>query len=261
MRKIIELVILSAIIIMIGAVAFPGAAFGQNGAITKQAQLLKAEADLKLLDKKIEQARKDRKINKLAELKDLKRREMQWLKELKMQLGMSLSPEVSWKSALKNDPKSKNNMVKQVQKSSEEAQGTTAEALQEEKLQTAGNKNVFQAGGGFVGGALMVGVGYSVPKGEDVNLLFEGGYGLGSQYSVLALGVGGVFPLMENYIGLELSLVNYSERVAEVLGMGAVDRGPRFGIGVFAGKPVGPVQVQIGFNSALGLMAEAIYKF
>ena len=69
-------------------------------------------------------------------------------------------------------------------------------------------------------------------------------------------------PFGDNYAGLRLGLANYSETVSGVPGVsGNVAKGSKFGLGVFAGRPIGPVLAQIGYDTALGLNAGAVYKF
>ena len=63
-------------------------------------------------------------------------------------------------------------------------------------------------------------------------------------------------------IGLEGGMANYSEKVENIPGIsGEIDKGSKAGVGIFAGTKLGMVRARIGYNSALGLTAAAVYKF
>lgn len=217
------------VFIIIFLLSFYGLSVAQSAGLeAKKEKLEKARKYLRLLDKKIEQARRNRKINKLAELKDIKRNELQRAKVLRIEV----------------DKLSKSKAGKP-----------------QKGFGWGGPKGDFQAGGGYGGGALMVKGGYALPY-ESFNVLFDAGLGIGNQYSIVTVGGAGVFPLKDYYVGMELELVYYSEKVESVLGLsGSLEKGAKFGVGIFGGMNLGTVDAQVGYNSALGLMVGVVYKF
>lgn len=194
----------------------------------KKATLAKVRKYIKILDQRIIKARKARKINKIAELKEIKRKELKRAKRLKQEIA-------------------------KLGKGKGKAKGRAKGLMMP--------KGRFQVGLGFGGGAGMLGVGYGMLV-AGLDLLLGAGYGIGNQYSVVTVGLAGVFPFGNNYAGLELGLASYSETVSDVLGVsGNIEKGSKAGIGIFGGTKLGMVDAQIGYNTALGLTVGAIYKF
>lgn len=192
----------------------------------KRAELEKVREYIKVLDGKIEKARAARKINKLAELKELKRKELKRARLLKAEIAR----------LERKKPK-----------------------VAPRKIE---RKARFQAAVGYGGGAGMVSAGYALPVMPDLDILLTAGLGIGNKYTVIAAEAAGIFPFGNNYAGLELGLANYSEKVTGVLGLsGNIEKGSRAGVGVFVGTKIGMVNAQVGYNSALGLRVEAVYKF
>jgi len=114
---------------------------------------------------------------------------------------------------------------------------------------------------GYGGGAGIIGAGYELPLG-GVNLQLRADYGIGNKFSILAGMLSGTFPFGNHYLGLEVGMANYSEKVSGVPGIsGTIDKGSRVGFGVFGGTKVGVVKVQAGYDTALGLTAGVSYKF
>lgn len=219
MKKIIGL-----LLVFVFLVGISGTGFAQIE--NKKAELAKIKKYVMVLDRKIKKARSAKKINKIAELKDLKRKQLARAKKLKVEIAR----------LEKGRPKGK------------------------AKAGAKGRRG-FQAGLGFGGGAGILGVGYAMPLG-GFGLLVDGGYGIGSKYSVLAVNLSGIFPFGDNYAGIGMGMANYSETVSDIPGVsGNIDKGSKFGFGLFAGRAFGRICAQIGYNSALGLTAGVNYKF
>ncbi|KPJ65803.1 hypothetical protein AMJ44_09475 [candidate division WOR-1 bacterium DG_54_3] len=195
----------------------------------KKAELEKIKQYIITLDQKIIKARADKQINKIAELKELKRRELARAKELRQEIARLEKAEVRPRAAKRMGPKAK--------------------------------RGGFQVGAGYGGGAAILGAGYTIPTAR-LDLLIDAGYGLGNEYSVLSANISGVIPLGANYVGIGLGMANYSEKVKDIPGLsGEIDKGSRFGAGLFFGRCFGPLRAQLGYNSALGLTAGLNYKF
>jgi hypothetical protein len=217
MKKVIGLLLVFVFLVSISGVGFAQVE-------KKKAELAKVREYMIVLDQKIKKARAAKKINKIAELKDLKRKELARAKKLKAEIAR----------LEKGRPKAK---------------------------ARAKGRARFQAGLGFGGGAGILGVGYAMPLG-GLGLLVDGGYGMGSKYSVLSVNLSGIFPFGDNYAGLGMGMANYSETVTDIPGVsGNIDKGSKFGFGLFVGRAFGPLLAQIGYNSALGLTAGVNYKF
>jgi hypothetical protein len=107
----------------------------------------------------------------------------------------------------------------------------------------------------------MIKAGYVFPARGNLSIALDAGYGFGNEYSVVAAGISGMIPLRNFYAGLNIAYADYSEAVMNVAGVGDVDKGSSAGVGLFVGKSLGILEVQAGYNSALGLIAGGIYKF
>jgi hypothetical protein len=119
----------------------------------------------------------------------------------------------------------------------------------------------FHAGAGLGGGAAMIKAGYVFPPMRNISFALDAGYGFGNEYSVVAAGISGMIPLRNFYAGLNVAYADYSEAVTDIAGMGDVDKGSSAGVGLFVGKSLGKLGVQAGYNSAMGIVAEGVYKF
>lgn len=219
------------ILILLFIIIYAAASFAATLS-DKKAELSRVKRYIRSLDAKIVAARSARKINKLAELKDLKRR----------QLGRA--------KLIRKD-------IAGLEKG-EKKPGTKVSG---KKLLKDEWKRGWQVEGGYEGGAGIFEVGYVISV-AAVDVLIGAGYGIGNNYSIVTGSVAGVFPFGNNYAGLELGLASYSETVSDVLGVsGNIAKGSRTGIGIFGGTKLGMVDAQIGYNTALGLTAGVVYKF
>lgn len=123
------------------------------------------------------------------------------------------------------------------------------------------NERYLSAGLGFGGGAGGIKLSYNLPT-EKINFAVEAGYGMGTNYSVTSFDLVGRVPLKNMFIGLGLGAANYSSDAADILGLsGIVDQGTKYGAEIFAGTEINQLQFRIGYSSAQGLIAGALYKF
>ena len=193
--------------------------------VDNQVELQKIRAYIVQLDQKIEQARADKKVNKVAELKEEKNNAMAKADALQKEIA-------------------------------------AAGAVSKAQVSNEGDKSGWQAFGGFGGGAALVKAGYVFPMRSNFSLIADVGFGLGNNFSLVAGDIQGVFPWGSNRLGLEITAANYSKSVTNVPGIsGNIDQGTKFGAGVFVGIPFRGLLLQAGYNSALGLNAGAVYKF
>jgi hypothetical protein len=207
-----------------------GAAFAQVEA--KQAELTRVKAYIKVLDGKIASARKAKLTVKVK------------------QLTMEKQAQLNRASALQKEiaaPKSKEKI--------------TVTRVTKIQVVTPARKGGFLAGAGFGGGAGIIRVGYLLPVMDSMDVAFEAGYGIGNDYSVPAAGVSAIIPFNQYFAGFSLGAASYSKKVYNIAGIGTVDKGTKFGIGVFGGTMLGPARAQLGYDSALGLTAGLMYKF
>ncbi|MEA3494156.1 MAG: hypothetical protein U9R38_07245 [Candidatus Margulisiibacteriota bacterium] len=220
------------ILILLFVIIYAAASFAANLA-DKKAELSRVKKYIRSLDAKIVAARSARKINKLAELKDLKRRQLERAKLIRKDIAEletgEKKPEV--KKEAKPQPKP-----------DEGKRGRQFEV-------------------GYGGGTLLLGSAYSFPF-RNLNLQAKAGYGIGNGYSILDAGIRALFAVRGNKVGVELGMANYSETVADILGVaGNIDKGTKLGFGVFLVRPVFKYTGRIGYNTALGLTASLLYKF
>lgn len=195
----------------------------------KKEELRKIGDYIKLLDTKIIKARQARQINKIARLKELKRFEIDRAEKIRQEIA-----ELESIPGGRFVPK-----------------------------QRVGRPRGFCAGVGYGGGSGVVKLGYVLPFVRQSEVIVDLGYGIGNSFNITLIEVSGRMPLgRDNFAGLELSSANYSKSVTDVPGLsGTIGAGSRSGFGVFAGRWLGKTQVQVGYNSALGLTVGAIYKF
>ncbi len=230
MRKI-----LSWFLVLLFVAGICGAALAQLR--EKRAELEKVKAYIRVLDQKIESARSAKQINKVAQLKDMKRKELARAEALQLEI-----------TRLEKAPPGP----------SPKARGR---AVGPRERAVGPRERGFQLSGGYGGGAVIIGGGYSIPI-AAFDLEIGAGYGIGNKYSIVAAGVAGVMPLGNFCIGLEGGMADYSENVENIPGIsGQIDKGSKTGFGVFAGTNLGIVSARIGYNSALGVTATAVYKF
>lgn len=217
--------IMGLLLVFVFLVSIAGVGFAQVE--EKKAELEKVKKYIISLDHKIRKARAAKKINKIAELKDLKRQELARAKELREEI----------------------------------ARLGGSRGVKRRTRAGVGWERGFEIGAGYGGGAGILGAGYVIPTGR-FNLLIDAGYGMGNKYSVLIANFSGIKSFGENYLGLGVGMANYSEKVADIPGLsGEIDKGSKFGLGLFFGRVFGCLRAQVGYNSALGLTAGLNYKF
>ncbi len=111
---------------------------------------------------------------------------------------------------------------------------------------------------GSAGGAVLIGVDALVPMGAWM-LGGEAGYAIGDNFGILDLGLKGVYSFGDPFLGVEVLYAGYSKDVKNVPGLSGVVKSG-VGFGVSGGTFFGPVRVSVGYNTALGLRADAGYK-
>lgn len=221
MKKIIAVLLATVLVLSLPV-------FGQIEG--KKAELEKVRQYIKLLDTKIVDARAAKKINKVAQLKELKRKELERAEKLKLEIAALEKAEVKVKVKAKAEVKARDRGL--------------------------------QIGAGLGGGSGMIKIGLLLPLLQGMDVVLDAGYGMGNEYSVIAGGAAGIFTLGNLYTGLELCVANYSETVTDIIGVsGNIEKGSKLGFGVFVGRPFGRLKAQVGYNTALGLTAGAVFKF
>ena len=112
--------------------------------------------------------------------------------------------------------------------------------------------------GGLAGGAGLVAADFMMPMGP-IFLGGEVGYAIGNNFGVIDAGVKGIYSFGGPFAGLEISYAGYSKDVTQVPGLsGTIKAG--IGVGLLGGMVFGPVQACVGYNTALGLRADAGYR-
>ena len=116
---------------------------------------------------------------------------------------------------------------------------------------------------GLAGGAGVVELGYLFSPNNKIELNMDAGYGIGKNYYLLMLEGTLLYKINPNYYtGLILDLINYSEKVRSIpLMSGTVDNGSSIGVGLLAGRDFGKWGLELGYNTALGLIARGRYNF
>ncbi len=114
--------------------------------------------------------------------------------------------------------------------------------------------------GGLAGGAARLGVSFD-KKVKETMMVMEAGYGIGNQYSLMSAGVGIKLPVKESlYAGASVNYSAYSDAVKLSIG-GEIKEKAGVGFGVFAGSRIKEdLSIQAGYDTRLGLIAEASYK-
>ncbi|MFA4906145.1 MAG: hypothetical protein WC645_06545 [Candidatus Margulisiibacteriota bacterium] len=112
--------------------------------------------------------------------------------------------------------------------------------------------------GGLAGGAGLIAAEYLMPMGP-VTVGGELGYGIGSNFGIIDAGAKATYSLGMPFVGLEISYAGYSKDVTNVPGLsGTVKSG--IGVGLVGGTSMGPWVAQLGYNTILGLRADAGYR-
>jgi len=208
----------------------------------KQAEQKKVWQYIQGLDAKIIAARDKNQTDKVIELKDLKRMAMIRVKDLKIEIAKEEGDVISSAPIIESQEKV---VVKEV-------------VLTEASKRTPG----FLAKAGFGGGGLMVLGGFVKPH-ESFDVLVDAGLAMGNQYSVMILDVAARVWMDERFAGLGLTYANYSETVTDIPGLsGNIEKGGKIGAEVFGGLMLQKdMTAQVGYNTALGLVACVGYKF
>ncbi len=112
--------------------------------------------------------------------------------------------------------------------------------------------------GGLAGGADLIGADFLMPVGP-VYLGGEAGYAIGNQFGIIDLAGKVVYSLGMPFVGLEVSYAGYSKDVTNVPGLsGTIKSG--IGIGLIGGTSISNIQLTAGYNTILGLKADAGYR-
>jgi hypothetical protein len=211
------------VLVLILLVALVGEGFAQME--LKQKELETVNVQIKFLDQRIAKAQKAKQVSQLIRLRAEREKLVKQMRQLEAEIAKLSSA------------------------TSKPAPSVSAE------------KAGFLVEAGYGGGAGIIGAGYELPLG-GMNLQLRADYGIGNKFSIVAGMLSSAFPFENYYLGLEVGVANYSERVSGVPGIsGTIDKGSRVGFGVFAGTKVGVVKVQAGYDTALGLTAGISYKF
>ena len=112
--------------------------------------------------------------------------------------------------------------------------------------------------GGLAGGAGLIAAEILMPMGPGF-LGAEAGYAIGSNFGIIDAGVKAVYSMGNPYVGLEVSYAGYSKDVTNVPGLsGTIKSG--VGVGIIGGTMLGPVRIGVGYNTVLGVRADAGYR-
>jgi len=194
----------------------------------KKAELIKIKQYLYTLDHKIKKARAQRRINKISELKELKRAELARAKVLKAEIAK-----------LESQP------------------GKAPKPIAKPMLRQRG----FLVEGGFGCGGGLVRGGYLMPIRPNMDLIIDAGMGIGNGFSVIVADLGGRMLIGRGFAGLEVTMANYSQTVSGVPGVSGNLGGSNTGIGFYGGTNLGMIEAKVGYNTAVGLNATGVYRF
>lgn len=195
----------------------------------KKVEFAKIKQYLMVLDQKIRKARTQKRINKISELKEIKRAELSRAKVLKAEIvKLEAGKPVTTKPTAKAGPA--------------------------------------RAGGWLVEGGLGCGgglgrVGYLMPIRANMDLVIDGGLAVGSGFSAVVADVGVRFLVGRGFIGLEAGLASYSKTVTGVPGVSGNIGGSNTGIGIYGGTNFGKIEAKAGYNTAAGLIGTVGYRF
>ena len=220
---------LMGLLVLFGMVVMLAPAFGQISA--KQDELARVREYIKVLDGKIIKARNAGDQQKVIQLQGLKQKELDRAKRLKQEI---------------------------------ESMGATTYRAPARPAPAVGvaRRGGFLVGGGFGGGAAVLKAGYSYPVAQNFDLGLTAGFGIGNEYTIVMGGAFGKILFGNFYTGIDLGYASYSETVTNIAGIsGNIEKGGHFGAELFAGSKLGPIELQAGYNTALGVTAGAAYKF
>lgn len=117
---------------------------------------------------------------------------------------------------------------------------------------------VFLVKGGLAGGAGLVAAEYWMPMGP-VFLAGEAGYAMGNNFGLIDAAAKVIYSMGAPFVGLEVGYAGYSKDVTNVPGLsGTIKAG--VGVGLIGGTTMGPIQLGVGYNTALGARADAGYR-
>jgi len=117
---------------------------------------------------------------------------------------------------------------------------------------------VFLVKGGLAGGAGLAAVEYWAPMGP-VFLAGEAGYAMGNNFGLIDAAAKVIYSMGAPFVGLEVGYAGYSKDVTNVMGLsGTIKAG--VGVGLIGGFATGPIQLGVGYNTALGVRADAGYR-
>jgi len=188
----------------------------------KNAELEKVRGYIALLDQKIVAARQEKQINKLAELKDLKRSELERSAQLNEEIAQL------------------------------KAQDTPEVATERFQAELGYGGGAAVVGLGYVLPLktkfdVLLGAGYGI--GNQYSVL------IGKILAVKSFA-------NDNFAGINLGVANYSEAVSGIPGIaGNITKGSRFGFGLVVGRQIKKVKVLLGYDTALGVTAGVTYRF
>jgi type II secretory pathway pseudopilin PulG len=221
---------LIGLIVLTGMILLLQPAFGQVS--DKKAELEKVRKYISLLDQKIINARNLGDQQKVIQLQGMKQKELDRAQRLKQEIeGMEMP-------------------------------ATRRETVRESRTAAETRKGGFLVGGGYGGGAAIIKAGYAFPVGQNYDLGLNAGFGIGNEYSIVMGGAFGKILFDNFYTGIDLGFANYSETVTNIAGIsGNIEKGGQFEAELFAGAQLGQIQLQAGYNTALGITATAAYKF
>ena len=238
MKKLLTGVLTCVFCLSLASIAFAGIA-------EKQAELGRIAKYLNVLDKKIISSRAKRQTAKVNKLRVMKKKELERAKKLRAEIEL-----------LKNTTTEKDKQEALKEKIRQAFLGQKA------PKQKVVSRPGWQMGLGYATGAANLKLGFVIPS-KRFDLLLEGGYSTGDQFSVTLAGLALRFPggLSSSYFGIDLALANYSAALVDMPLVGNVAQGSNTGIGIFFGNKIGSLQTQFGYNTAVGLAAHGIFKF
>ncbi|MGB9612811.1 MAG: hypothetical protein ACPL4K_01360 [Candidatus Margulisiibacteriota bacterium] len=122
----------------------------------------------------------------------------------------------------------------------------------------------FYAEAGLGGGAAAGCVGLILPFAPrpEIGTKLQLGYGIGQNYNLTLAKAVVSYQLSEPmFLEGSVDYANYSTKVTGVGGLGDVDQGARFGVGIAAGRDFGRLRGKVGYSTTLGITAVAEYRF